>query len=199
MREQFANKTFNFVSKYNNYNELDEIKIKYGLEVLYTIITKTSGILLISLFLGIFKETITLMLFYSTLRLFSHGIHAKKSSHCWIVSIISYVAFPLLIKYFVIKKTIIFCMWVLSFICFTIWAPADTPKKPLVNKKKRIFDKIATLTITCTLLIAIIKTSNTLIANSIFFSLIMSIISINPITYKMFGITYNNYKQYLNN
>ena len=199
MREQFANKTFSFVSKYNKYNELDEIKIKYGLEVLYTIFTKTTAILLISLILKIFKETSFLMLFYSALRLFSHGIHAKKSSHCWIISIISYIIFPLLIKYTIIKKTYIICLWGLSFICFIIWAPADTPKKPLVNKNKRMFGKIATLILSITLLLLTIKTSNSLINNSIFFALIMSFISINPLTYKLFGIPYNNYKTYKSN
>ena len=199
MREAFAEKTFNFVSKYNKYTELDEIKIKYGLEVLYTVVTKTTGILLISLFLKIFKEAIILMLFYGSLRIFSHGIHAKKSSHCWIVSILCYVAFPLLIKYYIIKKIFIICLWVLSFICFILWAPADTPKKPLVNKKKRILDKIATLLVAIILLIVIILSSNSLITNSIFFSLIMSIISINPITYKLFDIPYNNYKNYFKN
>ena len=199
MREDFAEKSLNFVSKYNKYSKTEQIKIKYGLEVLYTIVTKTIGIFLISLFLKIFKETIILMLFYGSLRLFSHGIHAKKSSHCWIASILSYVTFPLLIKYFIIKKAIIYCLWVLSFICFAIWAPADTPKKPLVNKKKRIFDKLATLVIDSLLLVVIIFSYNNLITNSIFFSLIMNIISINPLTYKLFNIPYKNYKNYLKN
>ena len=198
MREQFANRTFNFISKYNSYTEFDEIKIKYGLEVLYTMVTKTTGILLISFLLNIFKETIVLMMFYSVLRLFSHGIHASKSLHCWIVSIICYAVFPLLIKYFVIKKSIIIFIWVLSFIFFIICYPADTPKKPIINKKKRMFDKISTLIISFILLVIIILYSNTLINNSIFYALIMSIIAINPLTYKLFGIQYNNYKKYLN-
>lgn len=198
MREAFAEKSLNYVSKYNDYTELERIKIKYGLEVLYTTITKTTGILLISLFLKIFKEAIILMLFYGALRLFGHGIHAKKSSHCWIVSILSYVAFPLLIKYFVIKKEAIICCWALSFICFTIWAPADTPKKPIVNKKKRIFDKVMTLISSIALLITAIIYNNTLIRNCIFFSLIMNIFAINPLTYKLFGIPFDNYKNFKN-
>ena len=179
MREVFAEKNLNYVSKYYQLTDTEKIKIKYGLEVLYTIITKTLGILFISLFLKTFKETIILMIFYLLLRLFSHGIHAKKSSHCWVASILTYGAFPLLIKYYVI-----------------IWAPADTPKKPLINKKKRVLDKLLTVAISTVLMFIPLLSNNSLINNCIFFSYIMSIISINPLTYKLFGIPFNNYKNY---
>lgn len=196
MREVFADKNLNYISKYYKLSNTEKIKIKYGLEVLYTVITKTIGILLMSLFLKTFKETIILMGFYLLLRLFSHGIHAKKSSHCWVASILTYGAFPLLIKYFVIKKIYILIMSIIAFICFIIWAPADTPKKPLINKKKRIIDKLLTLIISTTLMFVVILSKNSLINNCIFFSYIMSIISINPLTYKLFKIPFNNYKKY---
>lgn len=198
MREVFADKNLNYISKYYKLSNTEKIKIKYGLEVLYTVITKTIGILLMSLFLKTFKETIILMGFYLLLRLFSHGIHAKKSSHCWVASILTYGAFPLLIKYFVIKKIYILIMSIIAFICFIIWAPADTPKKPLINKKKRIIDKLLTLIISTTLMFVVILSKNSLINNCIFFSYIMSIISINPLTYKLFKIQFNNYKKYKN-
>lgn len=196
MREVFADKNLNYISKYYKLSNTEKIKIKYGLEVLYTVITKTIGILLMSLFLKTFKETIILMGFYLLLRLFSHGIHAKKSSHCWVASILTYGAFPLLIKYFVIKKIYILIMSIIAFICFIIWAPADTPKKPLINKKKRIIDKLLTLIISTTLMFVVILSKNSLINNCIFFSYIMNIISINPLTYKLFKIPFNNYKKY---
>ena len=196
MREVFADKNLNYISKYYKLSNTEKIKIKYGLEVLYTVITKTIGILLMSLFLKTFKETIILMGFYLLLRLFSHGIHAKKSSHCWVASILTYGAFPLLIKYFVIKKIYILIMSIIAFICFIIWAPADTPKKPLINKKKRIIDKFLTLIISTTLMFVVILSKNSLINDCIFFSYIMSIISINTLTYKLFKIPFNNYKKY---
>ena len=196
MREAFANKNLEYVCKYKEYSDLDKIKIKYGLEVLYTIITKTLGILLISLVLRTFKETIILMLLYTTLRLFGHGIHAHKSSQCWIASILCYGAFPLLIKHYTIPHKYIILLWIFAFICFAIWAPADTPKKPLINKKKRIFCKISTLLSSILLLFVTFISNNTLINNSIFYSLIMNIIAINPLTYKIFNIPFNNYKKF---
>lgn len=198
MREAFAQKGLDYVSKYNTYDEIEKIKIKYGLEVFYTIVTKTTGILILSLFLKTFKETVLLMLLYMSLRLFGHGIHANKSSQCWIVSIITYGIFPLLIKNIVISQKYIYIMWLISFICFILWAPADTPKKPLINKKKRLFDKAMTLLFSLILLILTIYTSQTLIDNSIFFALVMSIVSINPLTYKLFNIPFNNYKNIKN-
>ena len=196
MRECFANNCLNMVCKHNNYSEIQKIKMKYGFEVLYTLITKTFGILLLSLFLKTFLQTIILMAFYSTLRLFGHGIHAQKSSHCWIASILCYGIFPLLIKHLVINRFIILTMWFITFIAALIWAPADTPKKPIVNKKKRIFDKITTCLATIILIVVVFVSSNTLINNSIFFSFIMGTVSINPLTYKIFNIPFNNYKNF---
>ena len=196
MREAFANKNLEYVCKYKECSELDKIKIKYGMEVLYTIITKTIGILLISLILKTFKETIVLMLLYATLRLFAHGIHAHKSSQCWVASILCYGILPLLIKHFVIPLKCIIVFWIFAFICFLIWAPADTPKKPLINKKKRIFCKISTLISSIVLLTITITSNNNLLNNSIFYSLIMNIIAINPLTYKLFNIPFNNYKNF---
>lgn len=196
MRESFANKNLEYVCKYKEYSELDKIKIKYGLEVLYTIITKTIGILLISFLLKSFKETIVLMLLYTSLRLFGHGIHAHKSSQCWIASILCYGIFPLLMKYVIIKHKYILILWIFAFICFTIWAPADTPKKPLINKRKRLLCKIGTLTSSIILLIVSFISNNQLINNGIFYSLIMNIIVINPLTYRLFNIPFNNYKKF---
>lgn len=196
MRETFVTKNLDFVSKYNNYSESDKAILKYGFEVLYTMVTKTIGLLFISYFLNILKETIILMLMYFLIRLFGHGAHAKKSSHCWIVSIMSYTLFPLLIKYWVVPKFLIIVIGSVAILCFIKWAPADTPKKPIVNKKKRIILKLFTVIISVTLLGYSVFSSSSLISNSIFYSLIMNIIAINPITYKIFGITFNNYKNF---
>ena len=38
--------------------------------------------------------------------------------------------------------------------------------------------------------------NNILVNNCIFFSYIMSMITINPLTYKLFGIPFNNYKTF---
>lgn len=196
MREVFAQKNLEYICKYHNYSDLDQIKIKYGLEVFYTTFTKTVGLLLLALILKTMKETIVLMLLYMTLRLFGHGIHAKKSSQCWIASILCYGIFPLLIKFYLIPKKFIIAMWIIAFISFILWAPADTPKKPIINKKKRVFDKIITCAFCICLLIICLLSSHSLINNSIFFSLIMGFIAINPLTYKLFNIPFNNYKNF---
>jgi accessory gene regulator protein AgrB len=87
-------------------------------------------------------------------------------------------------------------MWFITFVSTALWAPADTPKKPIINKKKRIFDKIITLLLATILLFISFISSNTLINNSIFFAYIMGTVAICPLTYKIFGIPYNNYKNF---
>ncbi len=196
MREAFAEKNLQYVCKFKDYSGLEKIRIKYGLEVLYTIITKTSGIILLSILFKIFNEAMCLMIAYAFLRIFGHGIHATKSSQCWVASILCYLTFPLIIKYYNINFIYILICWIISFIGFLLWAPADTPQKPLVNKKKRLIYKILTIILSTVLLYISYVTKCEIISDSIFFAFIMGIIAVCPLTYKIFNIPYNNYKNF---
>lgn len=196
MREAFAERNIKFICKYNNYSEKEIIKMRYGLQVLYTIITKTGGILLLSLLLNAFKEALVLMLLYGTLRIFGHGIHTNKSSECWFISIICYAICPLLIKFYTFDFKYVLLSFVISFIGFILWAPADTPKKPLIRKNRRIFFKIATCIISLILLFISYKNYSQFLTNCIFFAYLMELIAVCPLTYKLLKISFNNYKTF---
>ena len=75
---------------YPDYDEdrLDEIR--YGLEATYLSITKLVVILGISLLLGIFKESVILLVLFNFLRLTGFGLHATKSWICWVSSSITF-------------------------------------------------------------------------------------------------------------
>lgn len=196
MRENFAKSNLKLIMKYNKYSEEEQEKLQYGLEVLYTVITKTLGVILLAVLLQTYKEAILLMVLYMFMRLFGHGIHATKSYQCWIASILCYGIFPLMMKYMVIPKLYVNIMWIIAFITFLIWAPADTPKKPLINKKRRMADKIITCLLSISLLIISFYSTSVLLTNGIFFSLIMGTIAVHPLTYKLFHIPFNNYKNF---
>ena len=87
-------------------------------------------------------------------------------------------------------------MAVNSFVLIIIYAPADTEKRPLINKKKRIRFKILSIISSLILLCLIIYYRDYSISSYMFIGFITSCFVILPITYKIFGLPYNNYKTY---
>ena len=197
MKKLIINKCMELVTTYNkDLSQRDIDKIKYGLEGLYLTITKLIFIIIVSIILGIWKETLLLILIFNGIRLTAFGVHAKRSIDCLISSTLFFILFPILcIKLTIplIVKEIIFIPLV---ILIGIFAPADTEKRPLINKKKRKIYKILSIIISIIYMtIAIVIKDNTL-SNCFIFAIVIQIIIMLPITYKIFGVSYNNYKTY---
>lgn len=197
MKKLIINKCMELVTTYNkDLSQRDIDKIKYGLEGLYLTITKLIFIIIVSIILGIWKETLLLILIFNGIRLTAFGVHAKRSIDCLISSTLFFILFPILC----IKLTIPLIVKIILFIPLTvligIFAPADTEKRPLINKKKRKIYKILSIIISIIYMtIAIVIKDNTL-SNCFIFAIVIQIIIMLPITYKIFGVSYNNYKNY---
>lgn len=197
MKKLIINKCMELVTTYNkDLSQRDIDKIKYGLEGLYLTITKLIFIIIVSIILGIWKETLLLILIFNGIRLTAFGVHAKRSIDCLISSTLFFILFPILC----IKLTIPLIVKIILFIPLTvligIFAPADTEKRPLINKKKRKIYKMLSIMISIIYMtIAIVIKDNTL-SNCFIFAIVIQIIIMLPITYKLFGVSYNNYKTY---
>ncbi len=197
MKKLIINKCMELVTTYNkDLSQRDIDKIKYGLEGLYLTITKLIFIIIVSIILGIWKETLLLILIFNGIRLTAFGVHAKRSIDCLISSTLFFILFPILC----IKLTIPLIVKIILFIPLTvligIFAPADTEKRPLINKKKRKIYKMLSIMISIIYMtIAIVIKDNTL-SNCFIFAIVIQIIIMLPITYKIFGVSYNNYKNY---
>lgn len=197
MKKLIINKCMELVTTYNkDLSQRDIDKIKYGLEGLYLTITKLIFIIIISIILSIWKETLLLILIFNGIRLTAFGVHAKRSIDCLISSTLFFILFPIIC----IKLTIPLIVKIILFIPLTvligIFAPADTEKRPLINKKKRKIYKMLSIMISIIYMtIAIVIKDNTL-SNCFIFAIVIQIIIMLPITYKIFGVSYNNYKNY---
>lgn len=197
MKKLIINKCMELVTTYNkDLSQRDIDKIKYGLEGLYLTITKLIFIIIVSIILGIWKETLLLILIFNGIRLTAFGVHAKRSIDCLISSTLFFILFPIIC----IKLSIPLIVKVILFIPLTvligIFAPADTEKRPLINKKKRKIYKMLSIMISIIYMtIAIVIKDNTL-SNCFIFAIVIQIIIMLPITYKIFGVSYNNYKNY---
>ncbi len=197
MKNLIINNSLNLIQKNCNYDQEKLDVVKYGLEAIYILITKTFIILLCSFLLGIFKEVIIFTIIYSLVRMFSFGLHATKSWICLVTSLITFVTIPLLCNYIQIN---IYFKLIICFINILLMfknAPADTHKRPIINKRRRTIYKLsATLVATILSIISLIN-NNLFISNACVFSLIIQNIMISKYTYKLFKLPYDNYKKYL--
>ena len=134
-------------SYYPDYSEEQIEKIQYGLESVYLSLTKLVVIIVASIILNTFKETIIVLLLFNLLRTTGFGLHASKSWACWASSLPTFIGIPLICKYINMPQSVLITVACISLICFIFFAPADTYKRPLIRKKRRIIYKILTIII----------------------------------------------------
>ena len=181
----------------NNNNNLNEEKleiIEYGLESLYLTFTKIIIILILSIILGIFKETLLMILFYNVIRLFAFGLHAKNSIACLITSLILFIGGTYLSIYLDIDIIVKLILSTICIILIIIYAPADTEKRPLINSKKRKKFKILSIITSIIMTSLIIYFDDNYISNFMLIGFIEATIMILPITYKIVHQLYFNGK-----
>lgn len=197
MKENIMNHCMNIITKNTNYNEIKLAEIKYGLETLYLTFSKLIIIGLIAIILGIFKELLIFLIIYNVMRAPSFGLHASKSWICLLTSSITFIGLPLIMKTTQLPLIIKIIVGIISVIGIALFSPADTHKRPIINKKRRRTYKILSTLIAITYIILSILIKNNYISNSFFYATILQNILISPMTYKIFKMPYNNYKTYI--
>lgn len=196
MKEVFVNNSINYLKRNNACDSKQEKIFKYTLESLYSFFTKSFVILLLAFILNTFKITFVTLVLYSILRGFTFGIHATKNLYCWIISLTTYIFFPILIKYFTFPAYLIYASYILGIIAIILWAPSDTKARPLISKKKRIFNKLIALFISFVLITLSILINNQNFKEILCIVLLLNLICTNPITYYIFKQPYKNYRFY---
>lgn len=196
MKKKFLNSSMELITKNGQYTD-EQIEIMaYGLETIYLTVTKLIIVFLIAYLLGIFKEMILLLIAYNIIRTQSFGIHASKSIYCLISSIIMLIGGALVCKYCVLPFELTIVLVLVCDVCLLIYAPADTHKRPLINAKRRKKFKFVSFSLGIIYTILIIVFKNYSIVNYLLFGMFEAVIMILPITYKVFKLPYNNYKNY---
>lgn len=194
MKEKFLNSTINFLGRYNSYSDKDIKKLRYGLEGIYLTFTKMIAILIFALLLGILKEVVVVLILFNIIRYFGFGFHAEKSWQCLLLSTINFVLIPFIIIKLNISFNLCLIICGICLISYLLFAPADTVKRPLINKKKRLIRKCLTIGVGIIYILLIIIFNNTYLNDLLLSTLIIQAIVINPIIYKVFRQPYNNYK-----
>lgn len=196
MKSKFISKSIHFITKYKQYSPEEIEKLQYGLEGLYLTITKTIIIFFVSFLLGILKETLIILVFFNILRFTGFGFHASNSLQCFVFSTILFSILPTIVIHFPMSAMV---QWIVIFLCFLsliLYAPADTVKRPLPNRKKRIIRKTLTIFTASIYLIIILYDKSSLLSLLLLSALIIQSIMVHPFTYKIFRQPYRNYKNY---
>ena len=196
MKEKFINSSLTFIMKYQECDDLKIKKLKYGLEGIYSLIVKLSVVILIALLTNNLSTTLLFLLFYAGIRTFSFGWHAKSNIACWISTITIYNIIPLLITKITIPNIIGYIILGIALLSMVIWAPADTPKRPLIRKEQRLKAKILSILVITLYFIIYLITDIQIIKNSILYAITIQTILVNPLTYKLTNTQFNNYKYY---
>lgn len=183
----------------NSFPEYDNDKleiIEYGLEGLYLTFTKIIVITCLALVLGIFKQTLLLIIFYNIIRFSAFGLHAKKSSHCLVISLSLFIGGVYICDYIYIPLIIKSIISIICILLMAKYAPADTEKRPLINKKKRTRYKTLSVLSSTIFAILIVIFSEYSISSYLLFGMFGATLMVLPISYKILDLPYDNYKRY---
>lgn len=197
MKNFVVNNCMRIVNYNNQYDEEKMAIIKYGIEGLYLQISKILIIALISILLGIFKEVVIFLLIYNIIRTTSFGLHATKSWICLLSSSLIFIGMPIICLNITIPiyiKTVVNLI-IIGFIFKN--SPADTHKRPIVNPKRRLFYKYSSTFIAIILAFCSILINNNFLANCFILAPLVQSFMISPTVYKLFGLPYNNYLNYM--
>lgn len=196
MKKFIINKILNYIYEHKEYTDIEKDMIKYGISNLYLQISKMIVITCIAIILNIVIPYLLFIFFYNIIRATSFGLHAKKSYQCWISSMIFFIGLPFISKYIVINNLVKTSLLIFVIIYMAIYSPADTAKRPIVSINRRLFYKYASTLISIVYSVICLYIKDQMVSNIILFSLTLQCIIISPITYKIFGMTYDNYKEY---
>ena len=187
----------NYIKKNTNYDKAKLAEIKYGLEAIYLTFSKIIIILILAFILKIEKEMIIYMLIYNIIRMPSFGLHATKSWICLLSSTILFIGIPYLCIILTIPIILKIFIGIVG-ICFMLKnAPADTKKRPIVNKKRRKVYKIISTLLAIIFVYFTIIIKNNFISNCFLLALVMQNFMISPLVYRIFKLPYNNYITFL--
>ena len=199
MKNAILNYSISTIRNKNDVYDDEQLAIiRYGLESIYILITKTVVIFMVAFILGIFKEVLIFTLLYNLIRMPSFGLHATKSWMCWISSSLIFIILPYLCSIYDINLNFRAILGIIAILLIYKNAPADTYKRPIVSKKRRDRFKFVSTCMAIVMVILSLFIDNMFIHNSLVMSLVVQCFMISPMVYKLFNLPYANYKAYQN-
>ena len=196
MKNFIINKTINFITSQKDYDKTTIEELRYGLVSIYLTFSKFIIISALAIILGIFKEMLVLLIIYNILRVVSFGLHASKTWICLVSSILIFIVGPIVCMNIEINNLVIAIISIITIPIIYRYSPADTKKRPIVNPRRRKVFKYLSTIFALVFCIVALTINNSFIINCLMLSLIIQCIVIHPYVYKLFGMSYDNYKNF---
>ncbi len=196
MKQFFINYCYQFITNHEKCDELKTKQLYYGLEAIYNMLTKFIFLFFLFLIFDMLYEYFLLLIIHGITKRYTYGLHAKTTLACWMTTIPIYVIGCSLIKFFSIPYFLEVIIWLCGLISFGLWAPADTPARPLIHEQMRKKQKCKAIIVLLLYLIFLFFIKDVKISNAICYSIIIQICCINPLTYKLTRTPFENYKLY---
>jgi len=197
MKELVVGCSMDLIKKqYPQYDETRLAEIKYGLASIYITISKTIVICAIAYILGILTELIIFTVIYNIIRMPSFGLHATKSWICLVSSTLIFIGSTYLCSIVIIPLLLKIILGIVGIMLIFKNSPADTEKKPIINSKRRLAYKIISTVIAIIFVILSLTIPDNFLSNSFIVALIIQCFMTDKLTYKIFGLPYDNYINY---
>jgi len=167
-------------------------KLRYGTHTFYINAAKTLLLTIIALLLGIMQYVAIFALAYGGLRLFSFGMHFKSTLICTFVGLVYYLGSTYLSLFVTIPIPLKVTVVMVCGICFMIYAPAETKKRPILSKQRKKF-KVKSIIVFLVIVVSIfmLYPFSTIYSNLLFMAIICQTVNILPITYRIEGLKIN--------
>jgi len=138
-----SSKIASCIARELNYNNLKEASLVFGLELLLGAVIKTTCIMLLAWFFGIFRETLIIVMASGSLRIVSGGEHCSAFHRCLIGGTVVFLAIGFLSSQIagLVSFRILVSFSLISFFLILIfllkYAPGDTANKPITKEKEK--------------------------------------------------------------
>ena len=125
--------------------DIDTDKCRYGLEIFISSILELTSILLISIFMNNFLETLLFFTAFIPLRIYAGGYHADTHLRCYMVSLGVYVLFTILMRTIPIYQyeIIVYIDISISSLIVLFLSPIKHNNKTLTPQKTKTYKKIS--------------------------------------------------------
>lgn len=117
----------------------------YGIVLFFTSILEISAVLIISLFVKNFIETVVFLIGFLPVRIYAGGYHANTKLRCFLILLAVYALFSfiLIIEMQVIYKYAMIIIPIINVLCVWLWSPLKNRNKTLNEKEEKHFRNIS--------------------------------------------------------
>ncbi len=178
-------KIIKIINGQKDISNVKKVELIYGLNCVCTFLEKFIILLLLAISFNTIKTFMLILFFFTPLRIFGFGYHAKSNFQCWIISLFLYFLIPIVINMIKIPILIIGIGAILTSTIIIVFAPASSMKKPLKNKMKNRKRKIILIFICVIYFILIVFTSNENLKECILAALVFEALLVSPLLSKL--------------